>query len=225
MLDHAKDTPLIVYDNAKTGKRAWLVSQLGVVLHMAHVWACDKTDLLRPIPTAVRHWDSGEAALSVIKRHSKDESRDGVEEDKTYCLSDLIGRLLRRLHNLAETDALAKQEPSRSVKFEGSKLYGWELLDVVRGKKTIFRKQVDISQDWMILGEESVVLFCQNFGDVIKPAPNIRLCPLAQSVHQGQDQLTATIKCLQRLSEERCGSKDSACLRIANQAYWLSPGD
>ena len=48
---------------------------------------------------------------------------------------------------------------------------------------------------------------------------------MAQSVHCGQHQLTATIKCLQQLSEERCGSKYSACLRIAKQAYWLSPGD
>ena len=225
MLDLAKDTPLIVYDNANTAKRAWLVPQLSVVLHMAHIWACNKTDLLRPIPTAVPHWDSSEAALGVLKRHSKDELRDGLEVDKIYCLRDLIGRLLMTLHNLAETEALAKREPSRTIKLGGSKLYGWELLDVVRGKKSIFRKQIDISQDWMVLGEESVVLFCQNFGDVIKPAPNIRLCPKARSVHQGQNQLTATIKCLQRLSEERCGLKDSACLRIANQAYWLSPGD
>ncbi len=225
MLDLAKDTPLIVYDNAKTGKRAWLVPQLSVVLHMAHVWACNKTDLLRPIPTAVPHWDSGEAALDVLKRHSKDELRDALEGNKMYCLRDLISRLLTTLHKLSESEAQTKLEPSRTIKFGSSKLYGWEFLDVVRGKKTIFRKQVDISQDWMVLGEESVVLFCQNFGDAIKPAPNVRLCPMAQSVHQGQNQLTATIKCLQRLSEERCGSKDGACLRIANQAYWLSPGE
>lgn len=224
MLDLAKDTPMIVYDNAKTAKRACLIPQLSVVLHMAHVWARDRTDLLRPIPTAAPHWDSGEAALSVIKRHSKDELRDGLEKNETYRLSDLIGRLLRTLHKIAETEDLARHETSGIVKFGGSKLCGWELLDVVRGEDIISRKQVDLSQEWMVLGEESIVLFCQNFGDVIKPAPNIKLCPMAQSVNQGQNQLTATIKCLQRLSEKRCGSKDSACLRIANQAYWLSPG-
>ena len=125
---------------------------------------------------------------------------------------------------MRKIEANAKHETSGIVKFGGSKLCGWELLDVVRGKNTIVRKQVDLSQEWMVLGDESIVLFCQNFGDVIKPAPNIKLCPMAQSVNHGQNQLTATIKCLQRLSEERCGSKDSACLRIANQAYWLSPG-
>ena len=138
MLDLAKDTPLIFYGNAKTGKSAWLVPQLGVVLHMAHLWACNKTDLLQPIPTAVPHWGSGQAALSVLKRHSKDELHEGLDEDKTYCLRDLIGRLLTTLHKLAETEALAKREPGRTVKFGGSKLYGWELLDVVRGKKIIF---------------------------------------------------------------------------------------
>ncbi|KAM0798541.1 hypothetical protein BDR22DRAFT_891155 [Usnea florida] len=193
MLDLAKDTPLIVYDNAKIGK--------------LHVWASNKTDLLRPIPTVIPHWDSGEVALGVLKRHSKDELRDGLEGDKKYCLRDLISRLLTTLHKLAESEAQTKHEPGRSVKFGGSKLYGWEFLDVVRGKKTIFRKQVDIRQDWMILGEDSVVLFC--FGDAIKPAPNIRLCPVAHSVHRGHNQLTATIKCLQRLSEERCGLNDS----------------
>ena len=48
----AKDTPIIVYDNAEKTKCAWLVPTLSVVLHMAYIWARDKDDLLKPLPFA-----------------------------------------------------------------------------------------------------------------------------------------------------------------------------
>lgn len=225
MLELAKDTPLIIYDNAEKKRRAWLVPQLGVVLHMAHIWAHDKTDLLHPIPSAASHWDAGEAAINVIRKHSKVPLREGLTEDKEYRLRDLIGRMLTSFDKVAEVEALARLEPGRTVKLGGSKLYGWELLDIVAGRKILFRKQVEISEDWMVLGANTIVLLCQNFGDIIQPSPHLRLCPTAKNLYQGQYQLTATIKCLQRLAEERCGSKDSACLRVANQAYWLAPSN
>ena len=225
LVDLAKEAPVIVYDVAQKSKRAWLVSTLSVILHMAHIWARDKDDLLTPLPFASAQWDSGDAAFITIKNHSRDELRDGMEGNKKYCLSDLIGRLLLSLDKLAETEALARSEPGRTVKMENSKIYGWDLLAIAQGKKIIRRKQLELSEDWIILGADTLVLFCQHFGDIIKPASDVRICPMGNLARHGQSYLTATVKCLQTLSEERSGSTNSTCLRLANQAYWLSPGD
>ena len=76
----------------------------------------------------------------MIKAHSRDELRDALEDDKKYHLSDLIRRILLLLDKLIKTEAITKSKPGRAIKAETSKLYGWDLLEVVRGKKIINRK-------------------------------------------------------------------------------------
>ena len=224
MLDTAKETPVIVYDNDKTSKRAWLVPTLGVALHMAHIWARDKDDV-SPLPYAAVQWDSGQAAYAAIKEHSKDRVREELGDDKSYCLRDLISRLLVSLDKLLEVEAQANREPGRAVSLERSKLYGWELLDIAQGKHVMRRKQLTVNQDWKLLAADTLVLFCQDFGEIVRPAADVNLCAIANPIYHKQDQLIATVKCVQRLSEENGRPKDNACLRLADQAYWLSPGE
>ena len=222
LVDLAKEERVLVYDNAQRGQRAWLLPTLGVVLHMAHIWAVGK-NLLTSLPYAAPHWDSGQASFEAIQKHSKDKLR--MEDDKPYTVKDLIERLLMSLDKLNETEAHARSEPGRTVKLQSSKLFGWDLLAVVQGKRTVKRKQLDLSEDWMILGADNLVLFCQNFGDVIRPAPGVRMCHLGNLARHGRNYLTAPIKCLQTLSIENSGHRNSTFLRLANQAYWLSPED
>ena len=224
-VDLAKETPVILYDNAKASKRAWLVPTLSVVLHMAHIWARDKDDLLTTLPFANLDGDSGQAASIAIKKHSRDELRDELKGDEKYRLSDLIGRLLISLDKLADAEAHAKSEPGRSINLESSKLYGWDLLAIAKGQRIMIRKQVDLSQNWTILGADILVLFCQNLGDIIRPASDVRVCPWGDLSRHGQNYLTATVQCLQTLSEWRTGVIDKNCLRLADQAYWPYPGD
>ena len=199
LVDRAKEESVIVYDNEQRGQRAWLLPTLGVVLHMAHIWAVGK-NLVTPLPYAAPHWDSGQASFKAIQKHSKEEIRDSMEDDKTYTLKDLIGRLLMSLDKLNETEAYARSEPGRSVKWQSPKLFGWELLAVAQGKKILKRKQLHLSEDWMILGADNLVLFCQNLGEVIRPAPGVRMCRLGNLARHGRNYQTAPIKCLQTLS-------------------------
>ena len=224
LVDLAKEERVLVYDNAQKSQRAWLLPTLGVVLHMAHIWAAGK-DLLTSLPYAAPHWDSGQASFDAIQNHSKDKLRDSMEDDKMYTVKDLIGRLLMSLDKLNETEAHARSEPGRTVKLQSSKLFGWDLLAVAQGKKIVKRKQLDLSEDWMILGADNLVLFCQNLGDVIKPASGVRMCQLGNLARYGKNYLTAPIKCLHTLSIENSGRKNSTFLRLANQAYWQPPED
>ncbi len=224
LVDRAKEERVLVYDNAQIGQRAWLLPTLGVVLHMAHIWAVGK-NLLTSLPYAAPHWDSGQASFDAIQNHSKDKLRDSMEDDKMYTVKDLIERLLRSLDELKETEAHARSESGRTVKLQSSKLFGWDLLAVAQGKKIVKRKQLDLSEDWMILGAENLVLLCQNFGDIIRPASGVRMCQLGNLARYGKNYLTAPIKCLHTLSIEKSGHKKSTFLRLANQAYWLPPED
>ena len=224
LVDLAKEERVLVYDNAQKSQRAWLLPTLGVVLHMAHIWGAGK-NLLTSLPYAAPHWDSGQASFDAIQNHSKDKLRDSMEDDKMYTVKDLIGRLLMSLDKLNETEAHARSEPGRTVKLQSSKLFGWDLLAVAQGKKIVKRKQLDLSEDWMILGADNLVLFCQNLGDVIKPASGVRMCQLGNLARYGKNYLTAPIKCLHTLSIENSGRKNSTFLRLANQAYWQPPED
>lgn len=225
MLDIAKARPMIVYDHAEESRRAWLVPTLSVVLHMAHIWGRDKTDI-GPLPVAKLQWDAGEAAYIAIKEHSKDNLRDPLEADKQYLVRDLIGRLLICLEKLMGEEAKARSEPRRSVSLEKStKLYGWDLLGIARGDGNVWRQQLNVDQDWRVLGKDLAVLFCQNIGELVRPAPNVKLCATADAARLRQDRLIAPIKSLRWLSNKRGKSADSVCLRLGNKVFWQSPGN
>ena len=224
MLDIAKVRPLIIYDHAEESKRAWLVPTLSAVLYMAHVWARDKQNI-RQLPVAQVDWDAGEAAYRAIKKHSKDELRDSLETDKQYLVRDLIARLLICIEKLLEVEAKARSEPGRTVSLETStKLYGWDLLGIAQADGYVRRQQLNVDQDWRLLGEDLAVLFCQNIGELVRPTSNVKLCEAADPARLKQDRLIAPVKCLRWLSDKRGKPADSPCLRLGNQVFWQSPG-
>ena len=224
MLDINRYRPLIIYEHAEEGKRAWLVPTLSAVLHMAHIWARDK-QIIGQLPVAEVAWDAGEAAYLVITEHSKNELRDPLETGKQYLVRDLISRLLVCLKKLLEVEAKARNEPRRTISLETStKLYGWDLLGIARGDGNLWRQQLDLDQDWRILGRDLAVLYCQNIGELVKPAPSVRLCATANAAQLRQDRLIAPIKCLRWLSDKRGKPTDNSCPRIGKKEFWSSPG-
>ena len=223
MLDITKSRPLIIYDHSEN-KRAWLVPTLSAVLHMAHIWARDKK-LLGQMPTAKVGWDTGEAAYLAIIESSKNELRDPLEANKQYLVRDLIGRLLVCLEKLLEVEAKARSEPRRTVSLETStKIYGWDLLGIAQGDGNVWRQQLEIDQEWRLLGRDLAVLFCQNIGELVRPASNVRLCSTANAAQSRQDRLIAPVKSLRWLSNKRGKPADSTCLRLGNKVFWVSPG-
>ena len=225
MLDTAKQLPLIVYDHSPESRRAYLLPTLSVILHMAHLWGRDKSDV-GPLPFAEVQWDAGEAAYHAIKEHSKDVLRDSLEEDKPYRVKDLISRLLISLEKVREVEIRARSDSRRTVSLETSKfIYGWDLQGIAQGQPLVWRQQLQVDQDWRILGTDLIVLFCQNVGELVKPSPRVRLCVKADIAHHKRDQLIAPVKCLRNLSDRRGMPAESTCLRLGNQIFWQCQGD
>ena len=220
MCELARDRPVIIYDEARN--IGWLVPTLSVVLHMAHLWASGKNDLLASVPHAQAQWDAGEAALVTIKDNVALELRDELTgEEEKLCMRSLVEDFMASLDKRFEIQELAKKDPKPTVKAETSKLYGWDLLDIVKSSSSK-RRQLRMSEGWMTLSEDILVLFCQDVGQIIRPAQDATLCKFWNPIPAGHRYLIATVSCLQHLSKGRGGSPDDACLRLTNSAYWTS---
>ncbi len=59
----------------------------------------------------------------------------------------------------------------------------------------------------------------------MKPVSDVRLCPMANPAYHKRDCLIAPVKCLRWLSNEYGKPEDCCCLKLAHNAFWVSPGD
>lgn len=224
MLDTAKSLPILLYDNHPVSKRGWLVPTLSVMLHMAHVWARDKTDLLARIPHVEAKSDAGSAAWDVLlaRNEGRRQLREPGCDEKGYYLHELIMSFWKELEQKREREALQRAEEGLNFKFEKDKLCGWEIMDIINGEPEPRRKEIILNKDWnawSALTANVLVLLCQNLGDVILPAMGTQLCRQWKCVLTRPDHLTATIRCLRHLARQR--QPVNSCLRITNDAYWL----
>ncbi|KAG8530195.1 uncharacterized protein KY384_004695 [Bacidia gigantensis] len=224
LLDTAMITPIIIYDHAEEAKCAWMVPSISAVLFMAHVWAKVVGDTLGSLPTAALSWNGGEAAYRAILDHSRDVIRDSLEE-KEYTFRDLVSRLLICLDKIQHVEARARAEPRRSVSLETSeKLYGWDLVKIAQGNGTAWRQELEVSQNWRVLSRSCVVLFCQNAGELFRPASTTKICHVANPINTTSDCLVAPIKCLRFLSKEHGQRDDSTTLKLDDDLFWTPQG-
>ncbi|KAL8795028.1 MAG: hypothetical protein Q9195_002476 [Heterodermia aff. obscurata] len=222
MCEQARDRPVIVYDEAR--HIGWMVPTLSVILHMAHLWASQKNDLLAPVPHARAQWDAGEAALATIKANVDRELRNELTGEANLCLRSLVEDFMVSLHEKFEMQELAKKAPKPTVRAELPKLYGWDLLDIVKSNLT-HRRELGMSEGWMKLSENILVLFCREVGEIIRPAQDATLCNSWNPVPPNHHYLAATVSCLQNLSVARGGDENDVCLKLSNSAYWLSTSE
>jgi hypothetical protein len=111
-------------------------------------------------------------------------------------------------------------ESTPEVELAPSKLYGWDYMDIVRGKNSR-RRQLPFDGNWRQFTDDVVVLFGQKLGDIIKPAPGISICRQWDPIPSRKTYLTATIDCLRQLSWERGGHRDSLIAsRLTNEGNW-----
>ena len=75
-------------------------------------------------------------------------------------------------------------------------------MDVLNSKPIPRRKELICSEDWITLTEDILVLFGQNFGSGIRPVSGVSVCRTWNPISSGKDYLTASVPCLQQLSEE-----------------------
>ena len=219
MLNEAKDTPLILYDTAS--ERAWLVPTVSVLLLMIRIYASKNQALLAKVRPATPSWDAATEAMTVIEAMEGIKLPKEMGESDERSLHELLRRLLVDIDSKVEKDRVAKHEHKVDLRTESRKIYGWELLDIVRERKGL-RKQTRCSANWTTLADEVLVLFGRDFGDIIRPASDSTICEAWNPLPAKRQYLTTTIKCLQDWSRAKWGtsSVESHCLRILDEAYW-----
>jgi hypothetical protein len=107
-------------------------------------------------------------------------------------------------------------------------LEGYEFMDIVSAKHTLTPRTVNLQSngaDWIKLTRriDAIILFGQHFGDIYKPAENIRglICKNWETVPQGHDYLAAPISLLQDIKEQsQEGGKLKHPSEIAGGLVW-----
>lgn len=217
--DTAREVAM-VYDSGT--RQCWLVPKLSLLLHMMQayaIWTGKQAPFVSP------HAD----ATAVV------ETLDSLGE--VPILEDKGSELLfRQLLFSLNTNLL--DTASSKKKSSGSKLYGFEFMDVViaPGSGSCV-KQHDLGahgRNWLELANiVDAVVVCSGLGEAISPVSDpkapTRPNAVCNALPKGLDYLAATIPCLKMLAYRRgvsCLSDPAAGhVRISQGIFWDVSGD
>ena len=222
LCESARDSPLILYDEGKDA--GWLVPTLSAVLHMVHLWTRDRMDLLAEIPAVDSCWDIGEAAITAIKDDPTKILRSELDDDKSACVKDLVKGYSITLDELLDLQEDTAKGPKPMVKVEFSKLYAWDLLDIVTYKRKNWR-QLKVSENSILLCNKIVVLVGQGMGENIRPAEGVSVCNAWSPIPPKHQYLTATVKCLQQMASRYGHNSPDPCFKLITNGFWVSSSE
>jgi hypothetical protein len=222
VLDLAMERPVILYDDSLDSERGWMVPTLSVIYHVIHTWASHNDACTGQLPFAELTWQTGEAAKALLTQNWDFVLRETSSEEmsKQKLVKDLVMQYWGGIQQRAAENLKAECQSTPETELGTPRLYGWDYMDIVRGKHSR-RKQLQLDGNWKELTENVQVLFGQDFGDIIRPAPGISICRQWDPIPSRKKYLTATIDCLRQLAWERGGHHDSLISsRLTNERYW-----
>jgi hypothetical protein len=224
-LDVAKTFPIILFDTRKEIRRGWLVSASSVMLHLVHVFL-HKKRVRRNEICATAASDGALAAEDGMRSKrrlvmSQQTAHPMAEPIEKYILEDLVSRFWAELCSRKEKEAGNTNEIANAMILNSSVLHGWEFMDIVNSELDVRRKELKCSQAWTTLTKDVLVLFGQDFGNVIRPGRDVHVCEAWYPIPCGQDYLTASLPCLQQLSEKRGTGRSCKYLRLTNDECWV----
>ena len=224
----SRKQPLLLYDTET--KRGWLVSELSVVLHIAHVWnVCQRAsrEPRNDMPFAHALDDGGLAAWDAIWGGRTLQLSNHDIEGKPELFIDIIKNILAALESRKDMTIERKNASGDRLRSRPG-LCGWEFVDIVTWKFMFDRKEVPIDAktggDWYRIASENpdiVVLFCNGLGAPIKAGEDEKSCRSWTPTPEGNDYLTATVSCLKQLAEDHGDSSSS--LKLTPSLYWHRP--
>ena len=222
VLDDAKNRPVIIYDTDHGSARGWMVPALCLILHMIHTWSAKFESFSEGFPHADLTPNAGDAARDVLLEKWNFVLRRTLDPNmqKDKLVKDLVmqywdGIVQRRYHDLEALSQAAYQH-----ELAPEKLYGWDYMDVVVGKHSR-RQQSEFETNWGHFSEDCIVIFGKTLGDLIRPAPGVKICSKWDPIRSKKMFLTAPISCLQMLAYERGGSSEHlTSARLTNKGYW-----
>lgn len=218
ILENARQTPIILIETANDLHRAWLVSELSVILELVHLEITRK-NYPAGFQFAQLQSDGGAAAMSLLNQPSlaRFKLRPNVDSKSYFRISHLIKFIWQSIEKRRKV--VASSESSRGELALGAKaLYGWDLLEVL-DPVTALRRQIDLSSfttqrdplarthpSWIKLTHAYTTFFCSNLGEIITPRDEEDTCCTWRSIPGDQQLLVASMHVLAKhlTKEEYC---------------------
>jgi hypothetical protein len=224
--------PIILYSPIE--RRAWLVSYVSVLLHLARARAYHQRSLGYYIPGCKPAADGGSSALQTIMRHRGDpvrKAKPGVYQEHQehqelgMTVQDYVNEVWAALDKVT-------LETCKVKRLFRNQIIGYEAADIAKMKTTLRMKRKDLgmfSTNWApLLSEIKLTLFYEGLFDPIlaQPGsiPNTHCCSWVwRQIPKGFDLLTASLPCLTYLSEHLNGS--GHIKRLTEEYSWHCPGE
>lgn len=225
------NTPVVLYSVSE--RRAWMVSFVSVLLHLARARAFFQRGLGIHIPPCSARADGGQAAFSLISQCYRNpvktpaENETLTEEEKRFTIKDYINDVWAAMD-------IARREKHKTKGLFRTQLVGYDFADIARMKDTLRMKRHNMDAfgtGWApLLDEVSLVFFCEGLSDLILPSANnwaryppSSPCALTtwRTVPEGFNILAASLPCLSYLSEHL--GEQTGLRRLTSEYFWHSP--
>ncbi|KAL4744259.1 hypothetical protein BDW72DRAFT_199789 [Aspergillus terricola var. indicus] len=194
----------VLYDVA--AQRAWLVPLLSVYHHMLLIYygmMFPSSSDRRPIPT-VKPFSNGASSSFEILKASGGVVVEGTNED-TLTIRELI-------MGFSINFSMTSVRPPK-----GSRIYGYELLDLVLGSSRSELKAITVERrglGWAPLLDEVPCLFCAELGDAIIGMRGSERESKCNYLPPGQDLLASPLETIQTLCQKQGSTLTSVSGRI-----------
>ncbi|RWA05128.1 hypothetical protein EKO27_g9974 [Xylaria grammica] len=183
MLRYAQRKSVILFDTDKGNERAWMVSQLSMILELFNIWAL--RDNLPDIRYASSEADGGAAAFDVLS-NSDYQKRDFDPSLPDVKIRDIIRLLYGRMRKMISQGIIgsgAWETPGLSLR--SHRIVGWDWLELIDGfaQSVSQRRQVRSHEKWfkakpcwLPFTESIPVFFGRQMGDLIAPKELDQVC-------------------------------------------------
>lgn len=214
-LNNSREQQIVLYDVSTS--RAWLVPLISVFHHMLLVYwkRIPEKFRERDIPLAdpaSLNLDASYEAL-VDKGELIIQRSDPIERSLTV-RKLIIGFAI----NLGR---ISLQKP------KGSKIYGYEFMDIACETQTTTLKKTTLERDglaWLPLLKEIDCLFCSDLGDAIVGQRTSKTDSPCNALPKDYDLLAALIRSIEHLSELKGGCQEGHIRRLLNDSAWQPTG-
>ncbi|KAF9770244.1 hypothetical protein IL306_012245 [Fusarium sp. DS 682] len=135
VLRNSQNMPVIIYDTQSNKERAWMVSQLSMILELFNIWA--QQEGLRGVQYAAASADGGAAAFNVLANRSYSEriaiEKMADEDPSDIKISGIIKRLYGRIQKTRSINANSDEGARGTLSLGRCTIKGWDWLELVEG--------------------------------------------------------------------------------------------
>ncbi|SCO78178.1 uncharacterized protein FRV6_02391 [Fusarium oxysporum] len=146
----SQNMPVIIYDTQRQNERAWMVSQLSMILELFNIWVQQKG--LRGFQYATASADGGAAAFNVLANRNYSErttiDKMADEDPSDVKISGIIKRLYGRIQKMRSINGDSDEGARGTLSLGRCTMKGWDWLELVDGfeRAVSQRRQVHASR-------------------------------------------------------------------------------